>query len=104
MGGGGHGHGHEPPYKIPDYRVYKVENVPQLMALRRTLAAHGLKDPWLRNEVWKYGTHSTRDKIVNGVFRGWRYGLVAAIFTSALTFYFEANEDHHGHGHAKSGH
>ncbi len=44
MGGGHHGH----HIKIPDYKVYKVEDVPELMACRRILASQGLKDPWAR--------------------------------------------------------
>lgn len=45
MGGDG---GHHGPPKVPDYRIYKVENCPQLMRTQRMLAQHGLKDPWLR--------------------------------------------------------
>jgi len=44
MGGG---HGAELP-KIPDYRIYKTETVPELMTVQRALAQRGLKDPWLR--------------------------------------------------------
>lgn len=44
MGGGGH---HSFP-KLPDYKIYKVEDVPELMITKRALAAKGLKDPWLR--------------------------------------------------------
>ena len=44
MGGDHHG----PPVKIPDYKIYKVESVPELMAVKRALAAKGLKNPWLR--------------------------------------------------------
>ena len=44
MGGGGHGH--TPP--IPDWKKYKVEDVPQLVEIRNLLAKQGLKDPWLR--------------------------------------------------------
>ena len=34
--------------KVPDYKIYKVEEVPQLMQVRRALECQGLKDPWLR--------------------------------------------------------
>ncbi|KFM60450.1 hypothetical protein X975_15293, partial [Stegodyphus mimosarum] len=44
MGGGHHG-----PPEVPDYRIYKVEDIPQLMKTKRMLAQHGLSDPWLRN-------------------------------------------------------
>jgi NADH dehydrogenase (ubiquinone) 1 beta subcomplex subunit 3 len=46
MGGDGHHHG--PEYKIPDYKIYKVENIPELVRIKDALAAKGLKDPWLR--------------------------------------------------------
>ena len=47
---GGHGH-HEPPYKIPDYRIYKVEDSPRLLKVQQKLAEKGLSDPWLRYNI-----------------------------------------------------
>jgi hypothetical protein len=44
--GGDHGHHHK--YEVPDYRIYKVEDCPQLVKVQRALAQKGLKDPWLR--------------------------------------------------------
>lgn len=65
--GHGHGHGHShhvvhnpvishPPiehhhvgeFKAPDWRIYKVENAPELLEVQEKLARRGLKDPWLR--------------------------------------------------------
>lgn len=46
MGGGHHDLGER--MKIPDYRIYKVEDVPELVQTRDLLAKRGLKDPWLR--------------------------------------------------------
>ena len=41
--------GHEiEPFKAPDWRIYKVENAPELVKAQNILAAKGLKDPWLR--------------------------------------------------------
>jgi hypothetical protein len=40
MGGG------LPP--ISSYKIYKVDNVPELQKVQERLKAHGLKDPWLR--------------------------------------------------------
>lgn len=42
------GHGHHEPYTIPDYKIYKVENCPELLQVQKALAQKGLKDPWLR--------------------------------------------------------
>lgn len=47
MGGGEHHHEH---FKIPDWRMYKVENCPELMQVQQSLNRVGLKDPWLRYE------------------------------------------------------
>ena len=53
--GGGHHHGERLP--IPDYKIYQVgEHTPELLKVERMLAAKGLKDPWMRNEVWRYDT------------------------------------------------
>ena len=70
--GHGHGHGHDhhhhgpriinsvikyeipeaghhvEPFKSPDWRIYKVENAPELQRVQNRLAALGLRDPWLR--------------------------------------------------------
>jgi hypothetical protein len=35
-------------FKAPDYRSFKVENAPELVAIKNRLAEKGLKDPWLR--------------------------------------------------------
>jgi NADH dehydrogenase (ubiquinone) 1 beta subcomplex subunit 3 len=45
---GGHDH-HHAPYKVTDYKIYKVDkSVPQLLEVEQALARQGLKDPWLR--------------------------------------------------------
>lgn len=46
MGGDHHHHG--PKVVIPDWRIYKVEDAPELVRVQKMLAAKGLKDPWLR--------------------------------------------------------
>nr|XP_023012443.1 NADH dehydrogenase [ubiquinone] 1 beta subcomplex subunit 3 [Leptinotarsa decemlineata] len=103
MGGHGHGHHHAEPYTIPDYRIYKVEDVPELLTTQRALASQGLKDPWLRNEVWRYnpkefGTESYRTKMV--FFRGFKYGFGAFLLTIAGTaLYDKMYPSDHGHGH-----
>jgi NADH dehydrogenase (ubiquinone) 1 beta subcomplex subunit 3 len=57
--GGGHHHNERLP--IPDYRIYHVgDHTPRLQRIERMLAAKGLKDPWMRNEVWRY------DEVMNG--------------------------------------
>jgi len=33
---------------VPDYKKYKVQDVPELASLQEKLAKQGLKDPWLR--------------------------------------------------------
>ncbi|KAJ3649057.1 hypothetical protein Zmor_020819 [Zophobas morio] len=97
---GGHGHGHE-SYTIPDYKIYKVDDIPELCATRKALASHGLKDPWLRNEVWRYnpkefGTEKARLRTF--LFRGFRTGFIAFAITIAGTAIYDKlyPPKHHG--------
>lgn len=40
---------HYPPGAyVPDYKVYKLEDAPELVNVQKRLAARGLKSPWLR--------------------------------------------------------
>lgn len=99
---GGHGHDHE-PYKIPDYRIYKVEDVPKLVTVQKMLAAQGLKDPWLRNEVWRYNPKyfgTERSRIMTTFFRGFKVGFAAFVATAVISYAYEkANpSEHHGSG------
>lgn len=98
----GHGHeSHGPPYKIPDYRIYKVEDVPELLSTQKALAAQGLRDPWLRNEVWRYnpqefGTVASRTQ--NLFFRGFKYGFAAFVLTAIGGYVMDKRSGGHGHG------
>uniref|UniRef100_A0A0K8TNQ9 NADH dehydrogenase [ubiquinone] 1 beta subcomplex subunit 3 n=1 Tax=Tabanus bromius TaxID=304241 RepID=A0A0K8TNQ9_TABBR len=99
---GGHGHA---PYKVPDPSIYKVENAPQLLQVQQALARQGLKDPWLRNEVWRYdpkhfGTH--RSRLINFLFRGFPYGFAAFVLTIGAEFALSRGKGH-GHGHEHHG-
>lgn len=98
---GGHGHGE--PYKIPDYKIYKVADVPELAEVERALASQGLKDPWLRNEVWRFdpkgwGTPKERFNLI--FFRGFKYGFGAFVLTIIGTaIYDKLYPSKHDHGH-----
>ncbi|XP_063708273.1 NADH dehydrogenase [ubiquinone] 1 beta subcomplex subunit 3 [Culicoides brevitarsis] len=100
---GGH---HE--VKIPDWRSYKVENAPQLMEVKEALARQGLKDPWLRNEVWRHDVKqfSTQGKRFALCFvRGAPIGIAAFLITLGIEKAFNipwagsrpGHEHHHEH-------
>lgn len=105
MGGDHHHHG--PPYKVPNASIYKVEDIPQLVEVQKALARRGLKDPWLRNEVWRYnpkefGTH--RSRAIKFFTRGFGIGLVllaATIGVEQLTGYDYSHGNYKGHGHGE---
>lgn len=91
------------PYNIPNPEIYKVEDVPQLKRVQEKLAKKGLKDPWLRNHVWRY--QSTQSPFMRGVVcltRGWKVGIPAFLITIAVEQYFGI--DYSGHGHHDEGH
>lgn len=101
-GHGDHGHGHHAPYVIPDYRIYKVADCPKLVAVEKSLAAQGLKDPWLRNEAWRYhkGFGTRAEMIKMTFFRGFKYGFAAFVLTMVGTKIYERQfPDEHGHDH-----
>ncbi|XP_035901148.1 NADH dehydrogenase [ubiquinone] 1 beta subcomplex subunit 3 [Anopheles stephensi] len=102
----GHGHGHGPPYKVPDASIYKVADAPELVEVERALARRGLKDPWLRNEVWRYNvkqfsTH--RSRLVTFLFKGFPLGFAAFVATIGVE-YALGIDYHGGHGHGDGGH
>ncbi|XP_046753178.1 NADH dehydrogenase [ubiquinone] 1 beta subcomplex subunit 3 [Diprion similis] len=94
------GHDHHKPYHVPDHTVYKLENAPELIKVQEKLAQEGLKDPWLRNEIWRY------DVTKWGTFwgRGFRYatcGFKLGIPLFLLTIGLEkAFGIEYGHGHS----
>ncbi|GBP98392.1 NADH dehydrogenase 1 beta subcomplex subunit 3 [Eumeta japonica] len=96
-----HGHGdHGPPYVIPDYKIFKIDGIPQLEQLRDALAQKGLHDPWIRNEAWRYhpgfGTRWQRSK--SFFFRGLFIGI--ALTALHVTYDKMVGGGHdHGHGH-----
>ncbi|CAH2098010.1 unnamed protein product [Euphydryas editha] len=91
------GHGHEPPYTIPKYTDFKVKGIPQLEELEEALARKGLKDPWIRNEAWRYhpgfGTKWLRARKL--FFRGLPLGLALTVAT--LAYDKMTGGDSHGH-------
>ncbi|XP_059055913.1 NADH dehydrogenase [ubiquinone] 1 beta subcomplex subunit 3 [Achroia grisella] len=91
-------HGHEPPYKVPPYSQFQIQGIPQLEELEQALAKKGLRDPWIRNEAWRYhpgfGTKWQRARKV--FFRGFGIGLgltVVAVGAEKLL----SGGDKHGH-------
>jgi len=101
--GEGHGHGHGAGHKleIPDWRQYKVEGIKDLEWTRDSLAAKGLRDPWLRNEVWRYKYWPGFGKaMVTTMFRGFKYAAVAMIITIAADqlLGISKSKQHHGNG------
>ncbi|CAG9131321.1 hypothetical protein JYU34_014867 [Plutella xylostella] len=97
---GGHGHGHEPPYRIPDASTFQVKGIPQLEALEEALAQKGLKDPWIRNEAWRYnpgfGSRWERSRLF--FFRGLPLGLALTVIVVGAGKVLGGG-DSHGHGH-----
>ncbi len=105
---GGDHHAHTP--KIPDWRIYTVgEHTPELLKNERMLKSLGLKDPWARNEVWRfdrrnhYGTPTNR--VPKVLSRGFAIGVGLAVVTAAARRFYKSQHGHgHGHDGAHGGH
>jgi len=104
MGGGGDHSAHSAPHSVPDWKSYKAEGIPELDRLQRRLGTLGLRDPWIRNEVWRFQASSGFNQSMGRIalrssFRGFGYALAAL----AVTILYDKvvnkgkQDDHHGH-------
>lgn len=97
---GGHGHGHD-NIKIPSPDSYKIENFPILVKFQERLAKEGLKDPWLRNEAWRYHPNykTKTQRTLTFCLRGWKLGIPAFLITIGIEGLLAmGKKDEHGHG------
>lgn len=68
--------------------------------MQKALASIGLKNPWLRNDVWRYhpGFKTTYERGMLFYFRGWKWGVLAFLLTIAgETAYAKLKGDSHSH-------
>eukprot|EP00092_Neocalanus_flemingeri_P004547 GFUD01004897.1.p2 GENE.GFUD01004897.1~~GFUD01004897.1.p2 ORF type:complete len:100 (-),score=14.05 GFUD01004897.1:133-432(-) len=99
MGGDGHGF----PYKVPEWQTYKVgAHTPELQQVERMLKSLGLKDPWLRNEVWRFDQREAmvmtrRVGIKKLMTMGMLPGFAIACVTAGIHYYNESKNDHGHH-------
>ncbi|XP_077997593.1 NADH dehydrogenase [ubiquinone] 1 beta subcomplex subunit 3-like [Glandiceps talaboti] len=70
------------PYDIPDWKKWRVQDVPELKEVEDVLAKKGLKDPWLRNEVWRYQATVRGVSVWRMLFRGFQWGTL--LFVAAV--------------------
>ncbi|CAM4607921.1 unnamed protein product [Leuciscus chuanchicus] len=83
--GGDHGHG---KLSMPDYRVWKYEGTPLEMTQQR-LARRGLRDPWARNEAWRFtGSFGVPVTFREVLLRGFRTGFAAFAVALAVEYAF----------------
>ncbi|XP_063069581.1 NADH dehydrogenase [ubiquinone] 1 beta subcomplex subunit 3 [Engraulis encrasicolus] len=80
--GGDHGH----KVALPDYKVWKYEGTP-LETVQQRLAKRGLRDPWLRNEAWRFtGQFGVPVKLSDVLLRGFKKGFVAFAVCLAVEY------------------
>jgi len=100
MGGGGGG---IEKLKVPDWRTQTIgDHTPELKEIERRLKMRGLKDPWLRNEAWRYAGYSKRQMWTLFFHpRAAVVGVGVALVTSQIQKYWDRQwiEAHGGHGH-----
>jgi len=89
------------PYKIPHWSHYQVtDRTPELQKLQQRLASLGLKDPWIRNEVWRFDrgyqpTMMQNAKMLLG--RGMGIGITLGIISAGISIYWEKQTSHASH-------
>jgi len=91
-------HGHGPKFTVPDWRQYKIDGIKELEWTQRSLAAKGLRDPWLRNEVWRYQNWPGYGKsFISIMSRGFKYAAAAMVLTVAVDEILGISRSKHGH-------
>lgn len=81
---------------------------PELVHIQNVLAEKGLKDPWMRNEVWRYnrdliGPQTWSNRWGRLMFRKFHYGLALALATVGLEMGYAAATGGNDHGHGGHG-
>ncbi|KAG2458821.1 NADH dehydrogenase [ubiquinone] 1 beta subcomplex subunit 3 [Polypterus senegalus] len=80
-----HGHGHG-KMVLPDYKQWKIEGTP-LEFTQERLARRGLRDPWARNEAWRYmGAFSTPVTFKDVFLRGFKWGFAAFVVALGVEY------------------
>ncbi|XP_061411419.1 NADH dehydrogenase [ubiquinone] 1 beta subcomplex subunit 3 [Lethenteron reissneri] len=78
--------GNVPGVDMPDWKTWKVEGTP-LEVVQQRLAKRGLRDPWLRNEAWRYsGSFANPPTFWKVVFKGFKYGFAAFAVALAVEY------------------
>ncbi|CAF0825089.1 unnamed protein product [Adineta steineri] len=91
-------------FRVPDWRSQKVNGIPELESHRSKLSNKGLRDPWIRNQVWLYdpkvGAYPQWRVSLRTAFFGFRYAMVA-LATCLITekLLEKAFPPFHGHIH-----
>ncbi|XP_004628708.1 NADH dehydrogenase [ubiquinone] 1 beta subcomplex subunit 3 isoform X2 [Octodon degus] len=89
----GHGHGQEhghPKLEFPDYKQWRIEGTP-LETVQKKLVAQGLKDPWGRNEAWRYmGGFAHNASFLGAVLKGFKWGFAAFVVALGAEYYLES--------------
>ncbi|KAM9735914.1 NADH dehydrogenase [ubiquinone] 1 beta subcomplex subunit 3 isoform 1-T1 [Dama dama] len=89
----GHGHEHGPSkMELPDYKQWKIEGTP-LETVQEKLAARGLRDPWGRNEAWRYmGGFANNVSFVGALLKGFKWGFAAFVVAVGAEYYLESQK------------
>jgi len=98
---------------VPDWKHYTVgSHTPELQYTQRMLNSMGLKDPWARNEVWRYdrrnpnvaaafaevsGGSPGHGVPVKVLLKGTGTGLALACVSAGIHYYLASQEDHGHH-------
>ncbi|XP_041374510.1 NADH dehydrogenase [ubiquinone] 1 beta subcomplex subunit 3-like [Gigantopelta aegis] len=91
--------GHGNNIVIPDWREYKIDGIKELENLQKALQSQGLKDPWIRNEVWRYHPQTYIGPGRAGlysIFKGFKWAVAAMVLTvGAEKLLFNKQSDTH---------
>ncbi|XP_059823146.1 NADH dehydrogenase [ubiquinone] 1 beta subcomplex subunit 3 [Hypanus sabinus] len=82
---------------LPDYKVWSPRGTP-LEQVQERLARRGLRDPWARNEAWRFSGGFNKPITFNNIFfRGFKWGFAAFVVALGVEYALSSPNKNDGH-------
>ncbi|XP_051872778.1 NADH dehydrogenase [ubiquinone] 1 beta subcomplex subunit 3 [Pristis pectinata] len=83
--------------ELPDFRSWSPRGTP-LEDVQERLARRGLRDPWARNEAWRFsGGFAKPITFSNVFFRGFKWGFAAFVVALGVEYALSDPKKNGGH-------
>ncbi|XP_078407572.1 NADH dehydrogenase [ubiquinone] 1 beta subcomplex subunit 3-like [Cetorhinus maximus] len=83
--------------ELPDSRIWRTQGTP-LEAVEERLRRRGLRDPWARNEAWRFSGGFAKPIAFSDIFfRGFKWGFAAFVVALGVEYALFSPKKNGGH-------